>query len=629
MEFHASARSYHPPGLENQEFYIPPQYYYPHHVLNQPFAPCPPPQGPVPPPPPPGPPASHGAVASHSACGVGAVGADAASHASHCHITAAAAAAACNHYQAVAAAAAAAAVSAHHQGSNLTNSAGLGLGCLQSGNSASAALMSQSSVLSLSQCQVSNNANGYRQPTPTELYDSGMERTLDGGRMDPRHCTPPHLSYNRSHALAEKKALFDKQARGSGGGNGSGLFNGDDDDDVSSVISDSGDITEEAQKIRANLNEAKDKLVAFVSGASAQQQLSASQAAQETLRDDPERLAKLEQTIGWAREVTRLWQESGGNNNNNNSGGNQSRSTTTVMIRNIPNRYSVSEVLEEIDARGFYKTYNYFYLPCDFGNKVSLGYAFLNFVSAQYVEKFVKDFSGTVLPKYCTNKVIDVVAAGKQGLNENVARFLRRDLKSRVQNPFFLPLIFGWSSRREWVAYPLSKSNLYKIETRNKEVSALASTEAKLKAIDEQQQQQQIQIQQRVNIINNTTSPTTTVNTHVTNGTIYTDHTTDNDEEHAISTSINTNNNTNTTTENVNVVTTNTNTSTTNINITTVNSSSIEETINCDITTVNGNEIIYEKEPGSSLTGTGGGTTTSQAASNSTMDACEAGGGGN
>merc|ERR1712194_825409 len=217
------------------------------------------------------------------------------------------------------------------------------------------------------------------------------------------------------------------------------------------------------------LNKAKDRLQALVDE-------SPVKAAQDTLRDDPDRLAKLDQTCAWATEVTRQWEE-----------GNTRNVVTTVMIRNIPNRYSVSEVLEEIDARGFYKSYNYFYLPCDFGNKVSLGYAFLNFVSPQYVEKFVRDFSGTVLPRYCTNKVIDVVAAGKQGLNENVARFLRRDLKSRVQNPFFLPLIFGWSSRREWVAYPLSKSNLYKIETRNKEVSALASTEAKLKAIDEAQ----------------------------------------------------------------------------------------------------------------------------------------------
>ncbi len=32
----------------------------------------------------------------------------------------------------------------------------------------------------------------------------------------------------------------------------------------------------------------------------------------------------------------------------------------------IPNRYTTEDVLQEIDSRGFYKTYNYFYLPIDF-----------------------------------------------------------------------------------------------------------------------------------------------------------------------------------------------------------------------------------------------------------------------
>ena len=33
----------------------------------------------------------------------------------------------------------------------------------------------------------------------SEQYDLGMERTLDGGKMDPRKCTPPHLLYNKAH----------------------------------------------------------------------------------------------------------------------------------------------------------------------------------------------------------------------------------------------------------------------------------------------------------------------------------------------------------------------------------------------------------------------------------------------
>ncbi|CAD7956515.1 unnamed protein product [Amoebophrya sp. A25] len=169
---------------------------------------------------------------------------------------------------------------------------------------------------------------------------------------------------------------------------------------------------------------------------------------QDTLRYCPRRLATIENDTKWARDSK----------------------VTTVMIRNIPNRYTTEDVLQEIDGRGFYKNYNYFYLPIDFGNKVNMGYAFLNFLAPKHVERFAREFHDTKLPKYATSKILEICAAGKQGLEENVARFLRRDT-NRIQNPFFLPLVFGWSSKSEWQAYPLTRENLIKITTRAKEVA--------------------------------------------------------------------------------------------------------------------------------------------------------------
>ena len=37
---------------------------------------------------------------------------------------------------------------------------------------------------------------------------------------------------------------------------------------------------------------------------------------------------------------------------------------TTVMIRNIPNKYTIKELSEEIDCH-FGNTYDFLYLPCD------------------------------------------------------------------------------------------------------------------------------------------------------------------------------------------------------------------------------------------------------------------------
>lgn len=44
---------------------------------------------------------------------------------------------------------------------------------------------------------------------------------------------------------------------------------------------------------------------------------------------------------------------------------------TTIMIRNIPNKYTISELAEEIDI-DHDNTYDFLYLPCD--PKVTIGF---------------------------------------------------------------------------------------------------------------------------------------------------------------------------------------------------------------------------------------------------------------
>ena len=49
---------------------------------------------------------------------------------------------------------------------------------------------------------------------------------------------------------------------------------------------------------------------------------------------------------------------------------------TTIMIKNIPNKYTISSFLAEINAN-FKYTYDIFYLPIDYVNKCNLGFAFI------------------------------------------------------------------------------------------------------------------------------------------------------------------------------------------------------------------------------------------------------------
>jgi hypothetical protein len=78
---------------------------------------------------------------------------------------------------------------------------------------------------------------------------------------------------------------------------------------------------------------------------------------------------------------------------------------TTVMIRNIPNKYTIKELSEEID-NFFANTYDFLYLPCDIKNQCNVGYGFINFVSTQYLAEFYRVFQGRRWSKFRSEKVL-------------------------------------------------------------------------------------------------------------------------------------------------------------------------------------------------------------------------------
>eukprot|EP00438_Fugacium_kawagutii_P006557 Skav207717 [mRNA] locus=scaffold1347:141932:148675:+ [translate_table: standard] len=88
----------------------------------------------------------------------------------------------------------------------------------------------------------------------------------------------------------------------------------------------------------------------------------------------------------------------------------EDRPKTTVMLRNIPNRYSQAGLLKEIDAAGFTDTYDFFYLPMDTKNRTNVGYAFINFLTSQDLDRFMSYFAGYVFPN-CFEEAISMLLA--------------------------------------------------------------------------------------------------------------------------------------------------------------------------------------------------------------------------
>jgi hypothetical protein len=77
---------------------------------------------------------------------------------------------------------------------------------------------------------------------------------------------------------------------------------------------------------------------------------------------------------------------------------------TTLMIRNIPNKYSIRTLIDEINIE-FKDMFDIFYLPIDYHNKLNLGFAFINFVNHMYIINFYDTFRGKKWKKFNSNKV--------------------------------------------------------------------------------------------------------------------------------------------------------------------------------------------------------------------------------
>lgn len=95
---------------------------------------------------------------------------------------------------------------------------------------------------------------------------------------------------------------------------------------------------------------------------------------------------------------------------------------TTLMIKNIPNKYTISSFLDEINTY-FKFTYDIFYLPIDYVNKCNLGFAFINFVEPFHIILFYELYRGKKWKKFNSDKICELLYAKFQGKKELISHF--------------------------------------------------------------------------------------------------------------------------------------------------------------------------------------------------------------
>ena len=100
---------------------------------------------------------------------------------------------------------------------------------------------------------------------------------------------------------------------------------------------------------------------------------------------------------------------------------------TTLMLRNIPNKYSLINLVEEINS-SFWGKYDYINLPIDYERKLNLGYAFINFVDPMHIIMFYETYHNKKWSKYRSDKKMDMTYADRQG---------KKDMNCRDEQTYF------------------------------------------------------------------------------------------------------------------------------------------------------------------------------------------------
>merc|ERR1719375_1012118 len=87
--------------------------------------------------------------------------------------------------------------------------------------------------------------------------------------------------------------------------------------------------------------------------------------------------------------------------------------TTSRMICDVPQGYTQSMLLEEINNEGFLGAYDFLHLPFDQDTGANCGYALINFVDAGHARVFSKVFEGRKMSRCTSDRPVSVIAVSQ------------------------------------------------------------------------------------------------------------------------------------------------------------------------------------------------------------------------
>lgn len=101
------------------------------------------------------------------------------------------------------------------------------------------------------------------------------------------------------------------------------------------------------------------------------------------------------------------------------------------MIKNIPNKYDLSTLVDEVD-QNFRGKYDFLYLPIDFENNCNLGYAFINFIEPMHILLMYELYEAKRWRKFKSVKACHLSYAKFQGKFKLISHFEKSPIISNL-----------------------------------------------------------------------------------------------------------------------------------------------------------------------------------------------------
>jgi hypothetical protein len=118
----------------------------------------------------------------------------------------------------------------------------------------------------------------------------------------------------------------------------------------------------------------------------------------------------------------------------------QRRDVTTLMVKNLPNRVRVEQLIEKLNEIGFAGRCDYVYMPMDWQTHANKGFGFANFATPQDALEFATLVEGNGLfTGYSgSGKRVTTCPASRQGVVENLRSVSYTCRKDKVNFPWVL-----------------------------------------------------------------------------------------------------------------------------------------------------------------------------------------------